>query len=189
MKKDYTYIVLLNEESTSFVRGIQKKLSDKFGASEYQFQWPPHITVSFGNALDEKELEQVKNSLESIFRGQKAFQFDIEIISSKKKEVQEETFTSIRLKVKDNKELKSVSEKVTNIAQKHEIPFDAFSEDHFHLGLGRYKNIEIHENDLKSIIDLDKFPELTISNVAVFFSMVNEPKPEKALNVFQIDLI
>jgi hypothetical protein len=92
------------------------------------------------------------------------------------------TFTTIRLKVQSTIPLNELSNKVQMMARKYEVPIDIFSDDHFHIGLGRYES-QIDEKVIKSIVDTETIILLTVEKLGVYYSMFNEPKPEKAIKI------
>ncbi len=188
MKNDYTYIALLDENTSGIIREIQAKLEEKLGISEYSYQWTPHITVSFGNLLDIEELDLIIKEINESISDIKSFAVKFDGVSFIKKEVQGSIYYSLRLKVAPNIDIDNLSEKIKNIASKYEVPFDAFSSDHFHLGLGRYNISEVDTDLVNNIISIEKLENAFVSSIAINYSMMNVPKPEKAKEVFNLKL-
>ncbi len=183
MKNDYTYIVLLDKDSAEVVRNIQKKLTESFGPSEYIDQWLPHSTISFSNLLSEDELEEFKNECTKIASDHHTFKIRFEKVSLIKKEIRGNVFYSLRLNIEKNDALESLSNDMVELARKYEVPLDKFTADHGYVALARYTE-ELDEEKIKSIIGhIENLPQPTISSFSIFYSMLNDPKPDKAKEI------
>ena len=189
MKKDYTYIVLFDEVTTRVVRDIQAKLSGVFGFSEYPKQWQPHITVSFGNLLTDEELSEVRKELQGIAQDFSPFQLKFNNYQINQREINGNSFFSLRLKLAPNPELDVFSERVREVAKNFETPFDVFTKDHYHVGLGRYARSDLDDEKIKEIITIDTLPEVIIRSFSIFHSMENTPKPEKATEIERFNFV
>ncbi|MCX6736205.1 MAG: hypothetical protein NTZ13_03930 [Candidatus Parcubacteria bacterium] len=183
MMNIYTYISFLDEATTHTIQKIQEKLNKEFGYSKYTDEWPPHLTVCFGNMLSKEEVAEVIKECEIVSPRHKPIQIQFEHVAITKREIQGEIFYSLRLKIKQNKDLERLSDDVSFIAEKYQIPFDAFTNDHYHVGLGRYSTQDLDEQKVSEIIDLRRIIGTVITSFSLFYSIVNEPKPEKAIEV------
>lgn len=183
MKKDFTYISLLDEAATQAILEIQKGLDDVFGHSDYADQWPPHTTISFGNQLDENEIKAVEEACEEIAKSTTSFHVNFEEAAIVAREIQGEKFFSLRLKISKNEELEKLTEKVISLAKKFEVPFDVFTGNGYHVTLGRYSIPNLDQEKLSEIITLDRLPKPLINSFSLFYSMQNIPKPEKSVLV------
>ncbi|MDB4984332.1 MAG: hypothetical protein JWM20_511 [Patescibacteria group bacterium] len=188
-KHDYTYIALFDQASTDAVLGFQDEIRKVLGHSAYTDQWVPHTTVSFGNSLSQEEVEQVGIELADVFKDQKSFKIRIAAVHMRERMVDGRKVGALRLKLSPNADLDALSEKVVSIAKKYEVPFDVFSENHFHIGLGRYELEGLENVNVEEIIHLDPNLEITVTSVALYFSMENDPKPDKASETASISFV
>ncbi len=188
-KNDYTYILLLDSVSTGQIRNIQNRLAEKLGHSEYMDQWVPHITVSHGNILLESEVRPVLDKLKEVLHDQRPFDLQIEGVVIQEKTVKEESYVAIRLKLVSTPELNELSSKVVAVSESWEVPIDVFTHDHFHIGLGRYKAGVFNEQEVYDLVSDFKEIRLIAKKVSLFYSMMNDPKPEKAYEVGAIEFI
>ncbi len=180
MKSDYTYIGLFTPPTAARIVKLQNKIAEHCGRSPYMDQFPPHVTLSFGNLLSDLELEEVKShcsKIASSFSG--GISFASEIIFKEKTE-QGKTFTSVRMKLGSTLQFNEISRKVVEMAKKYEVPVDFFTEDHFHVGLGRYEG-SIDKPLISKLIEEEGMLVISIKKLAIYYSMLNEPKPEKAI--------
>ncbi len=97
-------------------------------------------------------------------------------------------FYSLRLTIKENTVLDLLSKDVTDLARKYEVEFDKFTADHFYVALARYET-ELDEEKVKSVIgSLEDLPQPTISSFSIFYSLLNDPKPDKAKEIATFNL-
>jgi 2'-5' RNA ligase len=186
-RSDYTYIAVLDDVSTAAVRDVQAKLAQVLGHSAYMDEWVPHVTVCFGNMLSEKELSEVRDRLAHIASVQKPIQISFSSVMIQKRQIVDDTFFSVRLKVAVNGELEELSLKIAEVARDYQVPFDVFTTDHFHVGLGRYKVENINEEPLRELIAIETLPQPIISSFSIFLSLQNNPKPASATEFFRLE--
>lgn len=180
MKSDFTYICLLAPEVAQVIRDIQNRMGEKFGYPESAKQWEPHVTVSFGSQLTEEEQVSLQEACAELAKNQKPVRISYQGVEIAHKTVQDETFYAVRLKVVPNPELEMFSEKLGQIVKQYEVPFDAFTTDHFHTGMGRYQDVGFDEATVSEFVDLSKMPEIWLTSFSLFYSLFNTPKPDKA---------
>jgi 2'-5' RNA ligase len=187
VRADYTYVAVLDDASTAAVRDIQTKLLGVLGHSPYMDHWVPHVTVCFGNQLSEKELSEMRDRLAPIAQAQKPIRITFDSVVVQEKEVAGETYYAVKLKVALNGELEELSLKIAAIARDYSVPFDVFTGDHYHVGLGRYQVANINEEPLKNLIAIETLPQPVLTSFSIFHSMLNEPKPERATEVSRLE--
>jgi 2'-5' RNA ligase len=182
-KHDYTYVCLLDEKTTQQIHAIQDSLAAEFGHSDFTDHWNPHVTISFGNLLSQEEESAVIAKCAEIAEETSPFTIHIHNVVIAKKEVQGFTYYALRLKVAPSDTLDMLSKKVTTMAHKYEVPFDAFSEDHYHVGLGRYSSPTLSQEKIDQIISLENFSDITVNSFSLFYSMFNTPTPPRAQEI------
>jgi 2'-5' RNA ligase len=187
-KNDYTYIALLDPATDALVKTIQEKLIAKIGYSDYMGQWPPHATLSFGNTLTTEDLIQVEEELKVILNGQVPVAFHIAGLVTHEKTVEGESYCAVRLKISPSSEIDELSQKIISVAQKYKIPFDVFTNDHYHIGLGRYQSSQLVDIDLNELLPAADEVSGFFDTIAVYYGMINDPKPEKAYEVARIKI-
>jgi len=184
IKKDYTYVALLDTEASKTIKEFQRKFDKVFGTSGNVCRWPPHTTISISNLLSSKDLEDVKSDCNCIAKLQKTFDIKFEKMSITKEVAQKSTTYYITLKIKKNRYLEALSQKVMKVAQKHEVPYDKFTEYKFHVTLGKYAASKLNEKELQKIIgNKNTIPKATISSFSIFYATINNPKLKSAIEV------
>jgi 2'-5' RNA ligase len=188
IKKDYAYVALLDPKTSQVIKEIQSRLKKVCGNSEYEGQWPPHTTISFGNLLSSNELVEVKKNFNNIAQSHKPFNIYFEKISIIKKVVQKNKYYYITFKIKKNKYLDALSREVMKVAQKHDIPFDKFTKYRFHVTIGKYAVSDLSKRKLLEIIgNKNTIQKAMISSFSIFYSTFNNPRPKNATEVDRFD--
>jgi len=134
LKESCVYITIAEGKLKKEIDIIQSKMRDIIGDVPYFSQWPPHMTLSYGNNLSEEELNLVNKRLDSIASNTKSFPiiFDKEIVFITKN-IGNIKFYGIKLKILPNENLNNISKKIINIADNFEAPIKGFFKSEFHL--------------------------------------------------------
>lgn len=177
MKKDYAYILLLDQESSSFITKVQEYIVQKYVKAS--IQWPPHITLARGNFLTDEELEMVEEKLASLSTTTTCFKIVSDGFIFEKKG---ENNYALRIGIQKSDALHDLGKSIFEATKEFEAPIQTFTNEKYWItivgGLSEVEKSEI-EIYLKDIM----LPEMTPSSFSVFYSVFNVDKPKEAYEI------
>lgn len=184
MKKDYTYILPLDNSSIEQIKKIRKRFFELTGSIKYSNNWPiPHITLYYGNLLSKLELLEIKKLLNKLADKTNPFRINFE----KKLSFEEikrpwGSFNSVRLYASKNEKLKELSSAIMKIADKYEKPNTNFSNDKFYSTIVAYDiKKEGFNKFLANSQDLAVPKKSLVSGFSIFNSFIENGLPKSGL--------
>jgi 2'-5' RNA ligase len=182
MKTDYAYIALCDTKTTDFILQLRNYIQTTY--SKPKEQWPPHITVCSGNWLTDEELIATENKLGTLSNTPR-FSVQTNGFSFAKKG---EDNYSLRIVVRTNPELESLSQNILSIVDKSESPYKVFSLGLYHATVfGNLTEKEVSE--IKKYLETITIPqEISIDSFSIFYSTFNSTERIDAYSVKKINL-
>ncbi len=182
MKSNYAYIGLFTPVTTAKIKRLQHKLSERFGCSSFMGEWPPHVALSFGNLLSDLELEEVKSKCSDIASSFRIGVAHVSEISFSEVLEQGKKATLLRLKLGTTAQFNQISAAVSEVAEKYEMTTDFLTEGQFYIEIGTCED-PINMSTMVRLIEEENLLVVSIKEFAIYYSMMNNPKPPKALEI------